>query len=543
MTTYFSPQAQKKIILYLCILSLLTLSFFVIKSINWEGSRLLTSALDIVIAILTWLVGIVAMIRFYAKKNYRCLFIWIGFLGAALFATWDIMVDMIPELYIGNFPHEGLTWIISSSFLSIYMLFSGFTGLTEYQAYYWKIEREIPIIVMSFVFGVILACFFAYLPLDSLKNSLNVLGIIPGLFFLIALMGYYSETSGQSENFLDWIVIGLLILTIDQLLFYPFSSTSKPLMTAEHLLKIISYCSILIGLLMSLFHLLKENINDQIKTVETLKNTRKRLVKREQLASLGSLTAGIAHEIKNPLNFIINFSILAQERLQNSEKIISKYHAAYTATDKKNLEKDFKEYHEILKTIQDQGKRADNIVKNMLKHSGEQKENPSYTDIHGLIDQYLTLAFHSMRAQNPDFHVKIEKKFDLSIPPIYVIPGDLSRALLNLFDNAFYSMRKKQKLLGPSYSPAIFVKTLKKGDQLEIHIKDNGVGVPENIRSHIFTPFFTTKPVGEGTGLGLSITYDIIVNVHKGMIKIDSKENEYAEFIIILSEHTLKQTH
>jgi signal transduction histidine kinase len=262
-------------------------------------------------------------------------------------------------------------------------------------------------------------------------------------------------------------------------------------------------------------------------THENLKATQRQLVTQQKLASLGALTAGIAHEIKNPLNFVSNFSEVSRELLDEMKLELqkgNKKEAMEIGEDLKlNLEK-----------IIQHGERADSIVKGMLLHSRGTSGEKSLTDINDLLDQYVTLAYHGLRAQDKDFNITIEKDYDNSIEKINVVPQDISRVFLNLINNACYAADEKKKMNGNDFLPILNISTKNLKDKIEIHIKDNGNGIPESVKGNIFNPFFTTKPTGEGTGLGLSISYDIVTKIHDGDIKFSSEEGKYTEFIVTL---------
>jgi len=259
-------------------------------------------------------------------------------------------------------------------------------------------------------------------------------------------------------------------------------------------------------------------------TLEELKSTQAQLVEQEKLASLGQMTAGIAHEIQNPLNFVNNFSEVSNELIEEIRLV--KDEAERTeilANLKNNLEK-----------INLHGKRADSIVKGMLMHSRTGKGEKQLTDINALCEEAINLAYHSMRAKIPDFNCEIEKSFDKNLPQVKIIPQDISRVILNLLNNAFYATSPPTSFQRRGeFSPKVFISTIQQFNNLTITIRDNGIGIPENIRDKIFEPFFTTKPTGEGTGLGLSISYDI-VKAHGGEIKVESEEGAGTEFNIIL---------
>jgi len=261
-------------------------------------------------------------------------------------------------------------------------------------------------------------------------------------------------------------------------------------------------------------------------TLVNLKTTQSQLIQAEKMASLGELTAGIAHEIQNPLNFVNNFSEVNTELVDElkSELTVGNTHAAIEIAD------DIKENEQ---KINHHGKRADAIVKGMLQHSGASAGQKEMADINALCNEYLRLAYHGLRAKDKSFNAKLETNFDNSIDKINIVPQDMGRALLNLYNNAFYIVNEKQKENLNGYEPTVSVSTKKIKGKVEIRVADNGNGIPQKILDKIFQPFFTTKPTGRGTGLGLSLAYDI-VKANGGEIKVQTKEGEGSEFIIQL---------
>jgi ligand-binding sensor domain-containing protein/signal transduction histidine kinase len=257
-----------------------------------------------------------------------------------------------------------------------------------------------------------------------------------------------------------------------------------------------------------------------------LQNTQAQLVQREKMASLGELTAGIAHEIQNPLNFVNNFSEVNSDLIEEMKQEIEKGNME----EAKALANHVKENQE---RINQYGKRADGIVKGMLQHSRTSKGQKEPTDINDLVDEYLRLSYHGLRAKEHSFTTTLQTDFDTSIGKINIIPEDIGRVLLNLFNNALYAVGEKKKMPGENYEPIVAVSTKKINDKIEIKIKDNGNGIRQKVVDKIFQPFFTTKPAGHGTGLGLSLSYDII-KAHGGEIKVNTTEGEFAEFVIRL---------
>ena len=279
----------------------------------------------------------------------------------------------------------------------------------------------------------------------------------------------------------------------------------------------------------------KQNIE---KAYDQLKSTQSQLIQSEKMASLGELTAGIAHEIQNPLNFVNNFSEVSNELIDEMNEELDKgdfEEAKAIASDiKQNLEK-----------INHHGKRADAIVKGMLQHSRSSSGVKEPTDINKLADEYLRLAYHGLRAKDKSFNATMKTDFDESIGNINIIPQDIGRVILNMITNAFYEVNEKKEQLAKdlsgfenltglnNYEPTVSVGTKKVNGKVEISVKDNGNGIPQKVLDKIFQPFFTTKPTGQGTGLGLSLSYDI-VKAHGGELKVETKEGEGSEFIVLL---------
>jgi two-component system, NtrC family, sensor kinase len=274
-------------------------------------------------------------------------------------------------------------------------------------------------------------------------------------------------------------------------------------------------------------------------SLETLKSTQSQLIQSEKMASLGELTAGIAHEIQNPLNFVNNFSEVSNELIQEIQDIRQKKKDESLKSEEDELLNDIASN---LEKILHHGKRADAIVKGMLQHSRSSSGVKEPTDINALCDEYLRLAYHGLRAKDKSFNAKFETHFDESIEKIEVVPQDIGRVILNLITNAFYAVNERLRQAQPdsNYDPIVSVSTYNslfagegRGEVL-IKVKDNGNGIPNSIKEKIFQPFFTTKPTGQGTGLGLSMSYDIITKAHRGEIKVISKEGEGTEFIVVL---------
>ena len=302
----------------------------------------------------------------------------------------------------------------------------------------------------------------------------------------------------------------------------------------------------LLAILIIAFILLKNNRQKQKANVELqkqkvkiestlteLRSTQQQLIQSAKMASLGELTAGIAHEIQNPLNFVNNFSEVNKELIDEVKSQIPK--AFGTKLESEELDDLINDIYQNNEKINHHGKRADTIVKNMLQHSGTSSGKKEPTDINALADEYLRLAYHGLRAKDKSFNTTTKTEFDNNIGKINVVPQDLGRVILNLINNAFYAVNEKQKQnLNDGYEPTVTVSTTKQNGKVEVRINDNGNGIPQKLLDKIFQPFFTTKPTGQGTGLGLSLAYDIITKGHGGELKVETKEGTGSAFSIFL---------
>jgi signal transduction histidine kinase len=287
---------------------------------------------------------------------------------------------------------------------------------------------------------------------------------------------------------------------------------------------------------------LNTTLSDLQATLERLKSTQEQLVVQEKLASLGALTAGIAHEIKNPLNFVNNFAELSVEILQELREEVERHKPTLEQADFEAIASLVADLEKNALKIGEHGKRADSIVRSMLLHSRGQKGERQPTDINAVLEEYLNLSYHGMRAKDLKFNVAIERDYDGNIGEVRVIPQDLSRVFLNILNNACYAVSEKQKQMGEGgrYEPTISVRTRNLGERIEVRIRDNGTGIPPEVREKIFHPFFTTKPTGHGTGLGLSISHDIIVQEHGGELEVETEPDQFTEFIIRLPRERMQ---
>jgi len=282
-----------------------------------------------------------------------------------------------------------------------------------------------------------------------------------------------------------------------------------------------------------LFNSVEARTRELTASLENLRTTQDRLVQTQKLASLGQLTAGIAHEIKNPLNFVNNFSAVSVELIDELRQALAGANLDTKLRD---------EISEIADTLQgnldkvvQHGKRADAIVKNMLLHSREGSGEHRVVDINSLVEESLNLAYHGARAEKQGFNITMERSLDPAAGQADVFPQDITRVLLNLISNGFYAATKRRaEADGDGYEPTLVASTRSLGDRVEIRVRDNGAGIPPEVKEKMFNPFFTTKPAGEGTGLGLSICHDIIVKQHGGSIEVETQPGEFTEIRVVL---------
>lgn len=279
----------------------------------------------------------------------------------------------------------------------------------------------------------------------------------------------------------------------------------------------------------------KENLQ---KALSELKSSQLQLVQKEKMASLGELAAGIAHEIQNPLNFINNFAEINAELLHEMKGQLAG--EKLSETGKESIHTLVTDVTQNLQKISHYGNRADNIVKSMLQHSRNNSGERQFTDLNVLADEYLKLSYHGFRVKDKSFIATVKTSFDEGLDKINIIPQDIGRVLVNLYNNAFYSVTEKKRRFGldpsdaiPGYEPTVTVTTKMIGNKAELKIRDNGLGISPKFIDKIYQPFFTTKPTGQGTGLGLSLSYDII-KAHQGDLKVESVEGEFAEFTLEL---------
>ena len=279
---------------------------------------------------------------------------------------------------------------------------------------------------------------------------------------------------------------------------------------------------------------LQEKNKELERLLHELKMTQSKLLHSEKMASLGELTAGIAHEIKNPLNFVNNFAALSADLIEELKVVFETRKDEPIATILVDVKDHLNDLYFNANKINEHGKRADQIIQSMLKHARGKKDHPQKTDLNRILTEYVKLAYHGMRASNSNFYVHITENYTASLPHIQANPQDLGRVFLNIMNNAFYAMREKTKISNSTYTPELRIQTVLKEGSVEISISDNGTGIPEEIHKDIFNPFFTTKPSGTGTGLGLSLSYEIIHNEHGGELVLARSSQEGSTFIVTL---------
>ncbi|SDM08205.1 His Kinase A (phospho-acceptor) domain-containing protein [Catalinimonas alkaloidigena] len=349
----------------------------------------------------------------------------------------------------------------------------------------------------------------------------------------IVLMPILALLLSDVRNSLVWLVVSLVF---SGGLFY-YESTYGPLPSHfDEPYRLTYLFSSVLGVTAALFACALVFYHEKARAVDTLIRTnleligmQEQLIQKEKMASLGELTAGIAHEIQNPLNFVNNFSDVSGELVEELKETLRT-----PEQDPSLVTEILHDLTQNLEKIHHHGRRADSIVKGMLQHSRASGGEKQPTRLNDLTDEYLRIAYHGFRAKDKAFNVTLTTRFDPQLGKVNVAPQELGRVLLNLFNNAFYATDQKRKLQQNGYLPEVTVSTQKTGNRVEIRVQDNGTGVPAAVKQKIFQPFFTTKPTGEGTGLGLSLSYDIVTKGHGGELSMESREGEGTEFVIRL---------
>lgn len=344
------------------------------------------------------------------------------------------------------------------------------------------------------------------------------------------------ESSVPSENVRSWMGAPLLTegQAIGVLIVHHFQTKSYNEYDAQ-VLQLFAHQAAIAIKNSELFESEQKANQSLAETLQQLKTSQNQLIIQEKMAWLGMLTSGIAHEIRNPLNFVNNFAALSVEFVQELHDIFESQQAKLDEDARQEMQSILKNLRTNATCIHEEGQRAERIVRSMLLHSRGSAGEPQETDLNDLLAEAVHLAYHSLRAKNINFNISIKMDYDPTLKSVSVVPQDLSRVFLNLINNACYAAHQKKVKLGADYSPLLKVSTKKLADErVEIRIYDNGMGIPADVQPQIFNPFFTTKPAGEGTGLGLSISYNVIVQGHQGSIELNTEEGHYTEFIITL---------
>jgi len=509
------------------------------------------------------------------EKNYYitlgvAILLFIIFLSVYLFFPnekingYFTVSNLFLLLFIG-----GVIWSINNSGIEFWIVFFYDTcilisGLIVLFCLYKILEQPIDLVFKAICLLCIIAiaCFFLYDP-DIVAPAFALFVFIATI--RIAIKSWNKKRVASvlflSSNFVSLVFWALIVLYDVGLVrwsvseFIPFTFMLGPIMLAIYLGYAFGRRSQELRLNLeriqklskekeSILFKQKENLEHQVSertaslntTLQDLKATQSQLIQSEKMASLGELTAGIAHEIQNPLNFVNNFSEVSNELLEEMNEELNKGdidEAKAISTDiKLNLEK-----------ITHHGKRADAIVKGMLQHSRKGSAEKEPTDLNKLADEYLRLAYHGLRAKDKSFNAILETDFDTNLGLVNVMPQDMGRVVLNLITNAFYAVNEKKSAevhaersqstkAEKEYTPTVSVRTKKEGEAVLIIVKDNGNGIPEHVVDKIFQPFFTTKPTGQGTGLGLSMSYDIVTQGHGGELKVEAQEGVGTSFIV-----------
>ena len=511
---YFT--VKEKIYLYFSLFSFFGCLSYLHPLYSVEHINFALSVIILDISTLFWPFFIFQFVRNYLQvsKNYPR---WNKVIGIVMYLFFAVL---IAKMFFLNDSYVARS---ISDFSVITLIIFWLCFIITIIIFFLKVTREI----RAFLIGV--------LPLSLCVLYVTLLRI--GTIFSVFLRNF-AINSNMFLGYANGIASVWLMVIISWTLFKRFANQEKKLaqekLEKEQLAKEqeIQKRELIAQQKVELEKQVVERTSELKQSLEELKSTQSQLIQSEKMASLGELTAGIAHEIQNPLNFVNNFSDVNQElvdELQTELKSGNMEDAIAISSDiKENSEK-----------INHHGKRADAIVKGMLQHSRQTSGQKEPTDINALADEYLRLSYHGLRAKDKTFNAEMKTDFDGTIGKINVIPQDIGRVLLNLFNNAFYAVSERQKAEGGKlnaerhYQPSVFVTTMKCDDKVQIVVKDNGNGIPKKIVDKIFQPFFTTKPTGEGTGLGLSLAYDI-VKAHGGEIKVESKDRAGCSFIIQL---------
>jgi signal transduction histidine kinase len=493
--------------------------------------------------LMAWILALIILL--YLKDRTSTWFF--VFVTALIIDTLsNAATDPLTSLLYPEYPELGLHVGFGTSVLMMTSLLQFARVLIDLRSKNRKLDKIVYVSVWFFMVSSFVL-FYLYYYNDNIK-FLTIFRRIFGITFLASGTAYFFFKDPLARI----IGVALLLFVIPNLIPLPFGETflsiSALLLTATigvaYRIKILFQERLRAeaekkDLLVHQNLLLEKQVDERTaalnQSLHQLRATQSQLIMQEKMASLGELTAGIAHEIQNPLNFVNNFSEVSQELLHDMKEELtngSKEEAIAIANDvSQNLEK-----------IHHHGQRADAIVKGMLQHSRSSNGQKELTDLNALADEYLRLAYHGLRAKDKSFNCTLDTRFDAQLELVKVVPQDVGQVLLNLYNNALFAVQQKQKqmleLAGerweeePVYVPTVSVSTYQQHGQVELRVRDNGTGIPEAIKAKIFQPFFTTKPTGQGTGLGLSLSYDIITKGHGGELVLETEPGCFTELII-----------
>jgi signal transduction histidine kinase len=493
----------------------LALLFWLIYFQNKEEKHLLAIALTVSFLLLSW----IRIYWFFDSSfsvtqflNFSESFFFILYFSIVPFTVGVILNKRISNLH----------WIFASILFIVVSI-----------CYLIDLINNVTLTIILSASSGIMAIYYIISARQEIKGArwAVVIGLILNLSYTLLLYLVQLTKPDISKTFITIsLVFALTIFPVGLLVYVSmwFKETRKVVeQNAQKILQIIEEKKVLLE---SQNIILEKQVSERTRdlnlSLENLRSTQSQLIQSEKMASLGELTAGIAHEIQNPLNFVNNFSEVNNELLEELKE----------EADKGNIDEVKAIANDIIdnsQKINQHGKRADAIVKGMLQHSRSSSGIKEQTDINKLADEYLRLAYHGLRAKDKSFNATLITDYDETIGKINIIPQDMGRVILNLITNAFYATNEKQKSGIEKYEPTVWISTKKNGDAVEISVKDNGNGIPQTALDKIFQPFFTTKPTGQGTGLGLSLAYDI-VKAHGGELKVTTEENVGTEFNILL---------
>ncbi|MCX6219939.1 MAG: ATP-binding protein [Bacteroidia bacterium] len=439
---------------------------------------------------------------------------------------WNFWLPVSMLAYYSVF-YRKLPWHVWIYFAVILFMFSDliFNSTISYPIYKWFMYVAFADMLRLFVKSVI-----------NREKNVWIVGV--GVILSQSCWMLYLNSTVDWIN-TEFIVYCILLVVPVSLLIFNASRTAETSKSLEKQLVEVTRLSdlsltkerekqqILTSQKSVLEHQVNERTADLNQSLEDLKSTQSQLIQSEKMASLGELTAGIAHEIQNPLNFVNNFSEVNTELIGEMEEEIDKGNL----DEAKKIAKDIRENQQ---KINQHGKRADSIVKGMLQHSRSSSGIKELTDINLLADEFLRLSYHGLRAKDKSFNASLKTDFDPAVGKIRVVTEEIGRVILNLLNNAFYAVTERKKLNAEGYEPTVTIGTKMVGDRIEIRVSDNGYGIPQKVLDKIFQPFFTTKPTGQGTGLGLSLSYDIITKGHDGQLMVETNEGVGSTFIINL---------